>query len=160
MIRIESLVRHGGRLEPAVDFVGPFDDPNYIYGVLVLEVNGVPIIMPEDEDLVDQLWEYLVDIVLIEGVLQGRTGRCFFPDQPVELLIHPQGDGQVQVQLRYADVNRTASADLQELLHAIEEAGRVFWSAMIRAHRGKKRRKWAEERLADLARLGRPVTRV
>lgn len=144
---IRSYFRDGKRLVPIDEHHGRLSDERYVRGAIELTVDGTPLMTQAEWDLVDQLWSYL--ITLAQKVGAGEPASTSFPDQPIDLLFAPNSRGtRVEMRLRYSGVDRRVSADRDELLMAIVEAGSAFFEALLRAAPGS-----AHHWRGELARL-------
>jgi hypothetical protein len=132
MIEANTYVFAGGQYQPITAAQGPLPDPHYIKGILELSIDGQAIIARAEWDLVDQLWEYIVNGA--EELAQHRSFSTRFPDQPIELrfTIEPHSD-RVMVELRYPGLDRPAKAvvDRRELISAIARAAAPVFARLI-----------------------------
>jgi hypothetical protein len=69
------------------EYMGSIKDQRHIDGAIELVIDGVPIIVKEQWDLVDQLWIYIVNG--LESVVNDNTYQSSFPDSATELRLQP-----------------------------------------------------------------------
>lgn len=81
-IEMSSFVKQNGKLVQAQHCRGRLQDPKYIEGSLRIVVNDKVFLDESVEDLIDQLWEYLLN--LIEEIDENGEGEFSFPDQPLQ----------------------------------------------------------------------------
>ena len=159
MITVRSYVRlEDGAFQPIEEATTRPPDPDYVEGAIELTVNGTPIITTEEWDYVDQLWAYIANV--LEELHATGTGSTDFPDQPIELVFERQG-GRVLVSCRIdEDDVRRASADEEELLVALREAGGRFFTRMAElVPELTDRYRFERERLVALCSSGNGVAR-
>lgn len=87
MIEVTSYIKHKKKFINIFDFEGVVDDPNYIEGGLILNVNGVELINLEMWDYVDQLWAYIS--TGLKFVAEDKEFETNFPDQPIKMKFKP-----------------------------------------------------------------------
>jgi hypothetical protein len=134
MIEVKSYIgsiniQHGGNFTLIEDYTGSVKEPRYIDGAIELTVDGYPLIVKEQWDLIVQLWMYIVNGM--ERVVSGEDYTSSFPDSPIELSLKPAKAANL-IEMTVGD--KTITHDMQELGHALlngaasclEELGRIM----------------------------------
>lgn len=130
MIEISTYLRNSIGGFVAVDKIASYDgDSLYVEGALELTVNGVQLIDKSMWDYVDQLWAYLVQLV-IEVRKAGRA-EVLFPDQPICLSIERVGKSDLLVRCEAGDGKRVARVSEEEFSAAVERAAEGFFNSML-----------------------------
>lgn len=128
-VAIESYLETPAGFRRPHEVSGILPDERYIEGALEFRVGGSSFITRTEQDLVDQLWEYLIDMA--SAVAAGRAHAYSFPDQPINIAFRPLGT-QVELRLDYPGTHRRLSASRSELIAEIVRAGRMFFVEMLR----------------------------
>ena len=118
MIEIKTLLVVGRQLVPIESATEPPPDPAYVGGAIDLRIDGVRLL--SDNDLVDQLWAYLVDAAI--DIAAGKDVSFRYPDQAlrVTFTIHHRRD-TVTMEVFPPDRVDRATAPRAELVRAIGE---------------------------------------
>ncbi|WOZ77715.1 hypothetical protein [Kosakonia sacchari] len=87
MIEVASYIKHKKKFINIFEFEGVIDDPNYIEGGLILNVNGVELINLEMWDYIDQLWAYISTGLNLAA--EDKEFETNFPDQPIKMKFKP-----------------------------------------------------------------------
>lgn len=102
--------------------------PRHIDGAIELTINGTAILDTSLWDLIDQLWAYIADMLVV--LAQRGESRTYFPDQPIQLTFKRIGETVVRVS---CDVNhsiRSAVIDEVTLTSTLRDAGLIFFAKM------------------------------
>jgi hypothetical protein len=126
---VESYIKTGERFVPIREFQGIIVDPDYIEGAIEVRINGVDLITQEMWDYVDQLWEYLID--LVTQAVAGQEASVFFPDQPIEVkaCLSWGGDG-IDIEVIQRHKRHRTTVDLAAFLGVFCQAGKSFFEKM------------------------------
>ena len=81
---------------PIENFAGPFDDPHYINGAIVIQHDYKELLGVQEFDLVDQLWCYFT--YDIEKLQSGESVKGGFPDQPLDYSFEIMESNRIKVQ--------------------------------------------------------------
>lgn len=131
MIRVASYLLIDEQFVPIEQFTGQVPDPNYVDGAIELNVNGVDVLTKDFYDYVDQLWSYIAQ-GLVEVAKTG-TWKTYFPDQPTELSFRADSKRQrITIEVIPSRGRIVASADYDEFMSAMCEAGERFFRKMIK----------------------------
>lgn len=122
-------IQHGSTFTLIENYTGSVKDPKHIDGAIELTVDGIPLIVKEQWDLVDQLWIYIVNGV--EKVVNGESYTSSFPDSSTELSLKLTKTPNL-IEMTIGD--KTLAYNIQELGNALldgarkclEELGRVM----------------------------------
>lgn len=87
MIEVASYIKHKKKFINIFEFEGVIDDPNYIEGGVILNVNGVELINLEMWDYIDQLWAYISTGLNLAA--EDKEFETNFPDQPIKMKFKP-----------------------------------------------------------------------
>ncbi|MCB9850804.1 MAG: hypothetical protein H6817_08880 [Phycisphaerales bacterium] len=150
MIFVQSYMFMDDRLVPVHEWWGPVVDQRYIAGALELHINRVALLTTEMDDLIDQLWGYIIS-GLDEHVVNGREFRTLFPDQPIELCLSPSSDGKSIHASVDCNGIRSAVVGWSEFFDAILSAGELFFRQLIVIAPGCK--PWHKETAALIPRI-------
>ena len=104
-------------------------DSFYVEGAMELTVNGVQLIDQSMWDYIDQLWSYLVQLV-IKAKASG-SAEVLFPDQVIYLNIDRVGECDCLVRSRCGEDKRAARVSVVELSDAVAQAAEHFFDSMI-----------------------------
>lgn len=105
-------------------------DFNYLNGVIYLEYIGQPLMDYSLWDLVDQLWEYILNV--IEDFLKTSKGSTYFPDQPLKLEIIEISNEILLFQLDEGNMVKCILPK-KEFLNSILEGAEKFYLNMHKA---------------------------
>ncbi|NNB92825.1 hypothetical protein HI113_02715 [Corallococcus exiguus] len=126
MVQIATYFRQGEVFVPIDAFVGPIPDEDYIEGALEFSMGGRSMLTRQEWDYIDQLWAYLVGGVA--DLQRGETFQTFFPDQPIELSITPDGvGGHATMRVVIGGDVREASVELAVLVAEVLKEARHFF---------------------------------
>lgn len=128
MIEVASFFEIDGRLVPVNDATAHIEDVEYIRGVVMCRVNGKELLTKEMIDLVDQLWAYLTDG--LERVSNGESFSCYFPDQPIKVLMEPLPNAMLRVSVQSRGSSE-AVVRKDEFVAAMAQAGQSFFDALV-----------------------------
>lgn len=133
MIEVKSYlgsinVQQGSVFTLVEDYTESVKDPRHIDGAIELTIDGNPLIVKEQWDLIDQLWIYIVNGM--ESVVGGESYTSSFPDSPTKLSLKPTGTANL-IEMTVGD--KTITHNLQELgnalldgaAHCLEELDRI-----------------------------------
>ena len=126
VIIIRSYLKEGNAFVPVESFTGTLPDADYVDGSIELRIGDTTLLTRETWDLVDQLWDYLIQIA--DKALGGQEASTYFPDQPLAVKLRPTWHGrgiEVEVEQQRASVAR------DELVRALQQAGATFFERMI-----------------------------
>jgi hypothetical protein len=157
VIQIRSYLKVGAEFVPIESFVGAVPDTQYIEGALEVVVDRVPLIGMDAWDYVDELWAYLIDASL--RAAGGAEASLFFPDQPIEVTLHPLSGSRLEIAvIRSAKAKRVRVA-MGEFMDVLCDAAELFFRrmvALVPENQASNLHVLAKlERLRDLARGGR-----
>jgi hypothetical protein len=127
MIQVTSYIKENLDLVPANEFSGSIMNPKYIEGAICLRVAGKEILDIGMEDLVDQLWCYIVDA----AVQSKRVGMAefYFPDQPIKVTFVRRHD-TVTITVQ-GNSRRHAALCARSFDRGIAEAAAAFFSVIF-----------------------------
>ena len=95
MINVVSYIKIGEEFVTIDDPRATVEDPYYIEGAIELDVDGVVLFNQAMWDLVDQLWDYVVQG--LESIEKGKPFKIFFPDQPLDIVFTHLYDDMIKI---------------------------------------------------------------
>jgi len=130
MITVTSLLKIGEEFVPVEQWHGPLAEPDYVDGAIELVVDGVAILDQGVWDLVDFLWEGIVEAL---EALQARDAFDMpFPDQPLDLRFRRLPRGRLRLVLDLPGVARAVECALEEFVAAVVPAAASFFGHLMR----------------------------
>jgi hypothetical protein len=131
VIQITSYLRSAdGRFVPVGDACDAPPDPRYIEGAIDLSINGVTIMDTVLWDYVDQLWAYIVDMVI--SLREKGEASTFFPDQPIKLSFRRQNADNVLVKIEVNKIVKVATVSETELISTLRLHGLEFFDKLAK----------------------------
>ena len=150
MISINSYLRYSeSEFVPVRDCTNRVEDEDYIAGAIDMTINDVQILDTSLWDYVDQLWGYIVNMLI--DFDENDKVQTSFPDQPIKFSFEKVTKDMLLVSLKYDSVNRKALIGRQEFIEAIREAGIEFFEKMSLL--SPVNREWYQEAIDELARI-------
>lgn len=123
---VESFVRIEESFVSLSQLDGVLPDADYIEGMIELQIAASKILSERHWDLIDQLWEYLIDGVS-DLIFRETDLDCYFPDQPLRLSMKSTSQTQIEVSIG-SDAYRV---DKSCFAAAIGNGGRFFFTKML-----------------------------
>lgn len=130
MIEARSYLKCGATFVPMENVCERIADPNYIDGALVLKIDNVEIVGREMWDLIDQLWAYLVDGLVL--VSQGKAFMTYFPDQPIEFSVRPVNKECVLIRVKAGSDDNEILANREEFISVLAAEADRFFSVLVK----------------------------
>lgn len=103
-------------------------DSDYIEGAIDLRINGVVVVDMSMWDYVDQLWSYIITMML--ELRTAQEAKTYFPDQPVELKFSRVGGRRVLVSCDPGDGRRAAAVELVDFVQEMSNSAMNFFQAL------------------------------
>ena len=96
MIKVKSYLKVGEVFVSIEDPIAKVKDPYYIEGAIELDVDGIVLFNKAMWDLVDQLWDYIVQG--LESLDKGKSPfTIYFPDQPLDIVFTSLYDNMIKI---------------------------------------------------------------
>lgn len=129
MIEVKSYLRSAdGKFTLVNDVVTPPSNNRHVEGAIELIVNSVPIIDKSFWDDVDQLWYYIVNMII--EICGSDTVETYFPDMPVKLILENTGRNLIGITLLAGEERRKAVVDKAEFMNEVKRGAIEFFRAM------------------------------
>ncbi|MGH9181876.1 MAG: hypothetical protein ACRDY5_09195 [Acidimicrobiales bacterium] len=131
MIQWESYLKVEDEFIEIAACSGPLDEPDYLDGFLRLTVDGVAVLDEEHWDLVDFLWDFLVEAM--EEMQDADSFVVQFADQPTHIRLQRLVGGRLRIELvvpgRYV---RRAECAFDEFVATAIPAATSFFGHLVR----------------------------
>jgi hypothetical protein len=129
-VKVESYVIDSAENAVFVEeFHGVFSRDARIYGILELEVDGIPILDRSMGDTIDALWSLFVT-ALREFVATGEA-LLSFPERPYTLRMELLRGDRILVRVGGVEVPRSAVIDRADLLRELRSGAIQFFRAVL-----------------------------
>jgi len=125
---IDTYFRIDGAFVRVSEFSGSMPDSDYLEGAIVCTIDGRGLLGLEHWDLVDQLWAYIVNGLIVLD--QENHFTCCFPDQALRLRFDKIGQDLVRVTVG-DESHEVESAALRSVL---KQGAMDFFSVMKAVH--------------------------
>lgn len=121
---IYTHLKVGNEFQNIYGYKGVLPDCDYVEGAIECTIKGQVIFNKEHWDLIDQLWIYIVDGLLM--IQNGNEYDTFFPDQPLRLRIVPITKYLVEVTVG----NKSMKIDRLAFVSTLASGAVEFFNAM------------------------------
>lgn len=103
-------------------------DLNYVEGAISLKYFDSEIFGMENWDLIDQLWSYLVNMII--SVREKGSAKTFFPDQPTRLEMSRIANNQILFSVEANDIHKWNFPE-KDFFSILLESAHEFFNFMI-----------------------------
>lgn len=131
MVEIKTFIKINESFILIDNFKNKIKDADYIEGAIELNIYGNKIINLEMWDLIDQLWAYLINGLVIVYKENKKLFSTFFPDQPIKIQYKYMNESLLLIQVFLNDKVNSIQVEKKEFLKEIIEKGKLFFEKLI-----------------------------